>query len=133
MERPNRGGWARKCLNGCCRLRDLCDLVGLRSLLPLNNLELNRIAFLQGLKALTLDGRVMNENISSAVLADEAISLAIVEPLYLSLKSCHLHPPSFVFAIAAQLMHPKMEIAENPTGPRLHLMRTYLADTSLTP
>jgi hypothetical protein len=72
----------------------LCDLVGLRPLLPLNDIELNRVTSLQRLEALTLDGRVMNEDISSAVLADEAVSLAIVEPLYPTLKSSQLLPPS---------------------------------------
>ena len=74
-------------------LPDFRDLVGLRSLLPLDDLELYRVAFLQGLKSFTLDGRVMDEDISSAVLADKAITLAVVEPLYFTLKSCHLRPP----------------------------------------
>ena len=74
-------------------LPDFCDLVGLRSFLPLDDLELYRVAFLQGLEPFTLDGRVMDEDISSAFLADKPVPFAVVEPLYLTLKSCHLRPP----------------------------------------
>ena len=91
-KRPNHLGWARKWRSGC-RLTQLCDLVGLGSFLPLDDLELNRVAFLQGLEAFTLYGRVMDEDISSAVLADEPIPFTVVEPLYFTLKSCHLRPP----------------------------------------
>jgi hypothetical protein len=59
----------------------------------LDDLELYRVAFLQGLEAVTLDGRVMNEDISSAVMTDKPLTLAVVEPFYFSLKSCHLRPP----------------------------------------
>jgi len=74
-------------------LPQFCDLVGLGSFLPLDDLELYRVALLQGLESFTLDGRVMNKDISSAVLTDKTVPLAVVEPLYFSLKSCHLRPP----------------------------------------
>jgi hypothetical protein len=61
--------------------------------LPLDDLELYRVAFLQGLKSFTLDGRVMDEDISSAFLADKPIPFAVIEPFDLTLKSCHLRPP----------------------------------------
>jgi hypothetical protein len=59
----------------------------------LDDLELYRVAFLQGFESFTLDGRVMDEDIRSAVLADKPIPFAVVEPLNLTLKSCHLRPP----------------------------------------
>ena len=71
-------------------LPDLGDLIGLRSLLALDDLKFDRVALLQGLEAFTLNGRVMNEDISSAILADEAVTLGVIEPFHFSLKSCHL-------------------------------------------
>ncbi len=35
----------------------------------------------------------MNENVGPALLADEAVTFTIIEPLNSSLKSCHLLPP----------------------------------------
>src|SRR5580698_6508478 len=62
-------------------LSQLRDFVGLRSFLPLDDFELYRVALLQGFEAFTLNGRVMDEDIGSAVLADKSIPLAVVEPL----------------------------------------------------
>ena len=90
--RPNRRGWARKCRSDVC-LNYLGNLVGLGPFLTLNDLELYGVAFLQGLKTFALDGRVMNKDISSAVLTNKPVSFAVIEPLYFSLKSCHLRPP----------------------------------------
>ena len=63
------------------------DFVGLRAFLTLNNLKFDRITFLQALKSVHVDGRIVNEHIGSTVLADETVTLGIVEPLYFSLKS----------------------------------------------
>ena len=57
--------------------------------MPLHDLKFDCVAFLQGLEAFTLNGRVMDEHVSSAILANESVALAIVEPLYFPLKSCH--------------------------------------------
>jgi hypothetical protein len=48
-----------------------------------------------------LNGRVMNENIRSAILADEAVTLGIVEPFHFPLKSCHLRSSLSCFGAAA--------------------------------
>jgi hypothetical protein len=72
------------------KLPDLGDLVGLWTLLPLDHFKLDSVTFLQGLEAFTFDGRVMNEDIRSAILADEAVTLGIIEPFHFPLKSCHL-------------------------------------------
>jgi hypothetical protein len=63
--------------------------------------ELDRVTFLQGLEAFTLNGRVMNEYIRSAILADEAVTLSIVKPFHFSLKSCHLRSSLNCFGAAA--------------------------------
>jgi hypothetical protein len=83
------------------KLRDLGDLVSLWPLLSLDHFELDRVTFLQGLEAFTLNGRVMNEYIRSAILADEAVTLSIVKPFHFSLKSCHLRSSLNCFGAAA--------------------------------
>ena len=82
-KRPNHLGWAG---NGEARyqLTQLCDLVGLGSFLPLDDLELNRVAFLQGLESFTLYRNQRHGH--PAVLADEPIPFAVVEPLYFTLS-----------------------------------------------
>jgi hypothetical protein len=128
-KRPNPKGWARKCRSRC-RLPELCDLVGLGSFLSLDDLELYRVAFLQGLESFTLDGRVMNEDISSAVLANKTISFTVVEPLDLSLKSCHF-PSSFACALGLHVSgSAKKEKAEDLSDPRpLNSMTTFQTRT----
>jgi hypothetical protein len=58
------------------------DLIGLRTFAALNNVEFNLIAFFETLIALALDGAVMNEDVGSALAAEEAVAFSIVEPLY---------------------------------------------------
>ena len=41
----------------------------------------------------------MNEDISSAILADEAVTLGVIEPFHFPLKSCHLRPSLMGFEI----------------------------------
>jgi hypothetical protein len=55
---------------------------GLQTLRALFDLELDLLALGQGVKALTLDGSVMNENVLLTFTRDESIPLAIVEPLH---------------------------------------------------
>jgi hypothetical protein len=71
--------------------------IRLGTLLALNDLELNLIAFLKTLVALRLYGAVMDEHIGSALLADESKAFRVIEPLNCSLNTSHLHtfPDSF--------------------------------------
>jgi hypothetical protein len=64
------------------------DLVGLGALGSLDDVELHLIAFFETLVALALDGAVMNEDVGSAVAAEEAVALCVVEPLYGALILC---------------------------------------------
>ena len=80
-------------------LAEFGDFVGLRPLLPLHDLKLDRVAFLQSFESFTLNGRVMNEDIRSAILADEAVTLGVIEPFHFPLKSCHLRPSLMGFEI----------------------------------
>jgi hypothetical protein len=58
-----------------------CHIRGLRSFRPLDNLEFNRIPFIQGLVTLGYDRRVMDKHIRTSIAPDEAITFRIVEPL----------------------------------------------------
>src|SRR5215471_158716 len=77
-------------------LRSFRDVRGLRSLLALDYLEFNLIAFLQALVSFGRDRAVVNEDIRAAIVpSDEPISLRIVEPFHGSLQTFHV-PPSFL-------------------------------------
>ena len=64
------------------------DLVRLRALRPLNDVELDLIALFEALIALALDRAVMNEDVRPAVAAEEAVTLCVVEPLYGAFVLC---------------------------------------------
>src|SRR5262249_3453916 len=82
----------------------LGDVLRLRSLLSLHDLELYVVAFLQALVAVARDGAVMHKDIRTVVTTDESQSLGIVEPLHLTLDSGHVHflrthPPQVLFTL----------------------------------
>jgi hypothetical protein len=57
------------------------DVSGLRAFLPLYDLKLHLIAFLQALVAVGIDGAVVYEHIGTVVPPNESEPLGIVEPL----------------------------------------------------
>jgi hypothetical protein len=73
------------------------NLVRLRALLALDNVELDIIAFLEAFIAINLDGTVMDEDIRSVVPPDETISLCVIEPLNLAFMLSH-EPLTFLTA-----------------------------------
>src|SRR5512139_1779389 len=80
-ERRTRGPHAPRQLGSANVLR-------LQALGPARNIELDLLAFLQGLEAFHLDRRMMAEDILAAIiLGDETKPLRIVEPLYCT--ACH--------------------------------------------
>src|ERR671924_2443451 len=85
MKKPPEGGFllcARRFLQGL-------DVVRLQSLGPALHLELDLLAFLEGLEAGHLDRGVMREQILAAFArGDEAEAFGIVEPL--NGTGCHL-------------------------------------------
>jgi hypothetical protein len=64
-------------------------LIGLGALAALNDIEFHLIAFFQALIALALDGAVVDEDVSPALAAEEAVPLCVVEPLDGTLELCH--------------------------------------------
>jgi len=57
-------------------------LVSLRSLVSLNNVKINRIAFLQRLISLHLDRTEVTEHVSPFVATQKAIALSVIEPFH---------------------------------------------------
>jgi hypothetical protein len=57
------------------------DLIGLRALRALHDVEFNLVAFTKGLVAILENGTVVNEEIGPILPTDETIPLCIVEPL----------------------------------------------------
>jgi hypothetical protein len=70
-------------------LRNVCRL---RSLLPLGDFELHRIAFLQALVALGGDRAVMYKNIGAIRAPNEPVTLRVIEPLYGAFQTFHVNP-----------------------------------------
>jgi hypothetical protein len=66
---------------GLERLNVLC----LPALGALHHVKLNCLTLLEGAEALCLNGGVVNENIFSALAADESETLGVVKPLHCSL------------------------------------------------
>ena len=58
------------------------DLIGLRSLSALYDVELDLVTFFKALVTFTLDGAVVHEYVGTAFTAEESIALCVVEPLY---------------------------------------------------
>src|SRR5689334_15208807 len=81
---PADGGGLRE--GGARSERD--DVLRLRALRALGDLELHALVLVQRAVALGLDGRVVHEDVgAAAVLSDEAEALLSVEPLHRTL--CH--------------------------------------------
>jgi hypothetical protein len=57
-------------------------LISLRALCPLDDVKLDFITLFQALIPLALDGTIVNEDIGSALAAEEAVAFCVVEPLY---------------------------------------------------
>src|SRR5947199_3703475 len=72
---------------GC--LGRLGDVGSLWTLLPMDNLELDAIAFRERLEAAALDGAEVDKDIRSSLARDEAVALGVVEPLHRTLETCH--------------------------------------------
>src|SRR5690348_6749599 len=77
-----------------CRYRagsgGLGHVCGLWALLALNDLELDAVAFLEGLEPTALDGAVVDEYIRATLMRDEAVALRVVEPLHGPSDACHV-------------------------------------------
>src|SRR3954466_12086193 len=68
---------------------DEADLVGLRALLALRDLELDPLVLLQAAVAAGLDRGEVHEHVGATpILADETVALVGVEPLHGSLCHC---------------------------------------------
>src|SRR6187401_256404 len=73
----------------CYAKSDSANVLRLRALGTLRDVELDLLVLVEGLVALRLDGRVVNEDVIAAVLlGDEAEALLGVEPLHGAL--CHV-------------------------------------------
>src|SRR5688500_14878658 len=75
------GGWPLS--RGRSGSGDLGDVLGRRTLVALDDVELDPLALGEALEAAALDRRVMNEQILAAILRrDESEALGVVEPLH---------------------------------------------------
>src|SRR5512136_43916 len=87
----NRGGGARPGRPGATRsgMLDLGHVAGLRAFRAVNDLEFDRLAFLQRPEATgALNRGVVDEDVTAAFALDEPVPLGVVEPLDLA---CDAH------------------------------------------
>ena len=75
------------------------DLIGLRSFLALDDIELDIIPFFQAFVTVKLNRAVVNEYIRAIITPNEAIAFCIVEPLHFAFVRCH-EPWTFLKRIA---------------------------------
>ena len=73
-------------------LRSLCNISGLRTLLPLYDFELYLVALLQTLVTLCGDCAVVYENIWPVITPNEAVALCVVKPLNRTFQTFHVLP-----------------------------------------
>ena len=66
-------------MGGCVSHSD--NGIRLRTLLPLDDIELHIIALFQSLITIQLNCRVVDENIRPVITSDESVALGVVEPL----------------------------------------------------
>src|SRR5436309_2527412 len=71
-----------------CRYLDSGNVLRLPAFGALGHVELHGLAFLQALKAASLNSGEMHENVFAILTADEAVALGVVKPLHCSLF-CH--------------------------------------------
>src|SRR2546425_4157796 len=64
---------------------DFGDVGRLKTFGSLGHLEFDRLTLLKGLVSVTLDRGEMDEDVRPILLLDEAVTLAVVEPLHLAL------------------------------------------------
>lgn len=70
--------------------------VGVQTLGSLFGLVLNFLPLIESSKALTLDGRVVHEDVTPVSVSDESVALCVVEPFNRSLEHTYcssLYPP----------------------------------------
>jgi hypothetical protein len=72
---------------------DKLDVFGFGSFGGLFDFKRHPLAFLQGAESVPLNGAEMDEEVFPVILLDEAITLFLVEPLYLSVS--HSDTPPF--------------------------------------
>src|SRR5580765_3453520 len=65
---------------------DLLDVRRLQPLRALRHLEGDRLALVQGLVAVPLDGGEVNEDVRPVLLLDETVPLAVVEPFHFTCR-----------------------------------------------
>src|ERR1700730_8410676 len=96
-------------------LRDLDDVLCLKTLGPLDPLPGDAAPFLEGAETFGDDRGVMDEDVRASLPHDETVALGVVEPLHGTLLSHTLAPCSRLFgfaAIRAAAMPPDTERAK---------------------
>jgi hypothetical protein len=71
-------------------------LVGLGPFVPLDDVELDLVAFLQTFIAVDLNGRVVDENVWTIVSSDKSEAFGVIEPLDLAFVLRHGIRTSFM-------------------------------------
>lgn len=70
---------------------EAADLIGLWALGAFNDVEFYLVTLFETLIAFSLDGTVVNEDVGSAITAEEPVAFCVIEPLYGAFILSHLN------------------------------------------
>jgi hypothetical protein len=79
---------------GLSNLAGAHHLIGLRTLLALDDIELDVVALFQALVPIHLDRAVVDKYIGSVVTSDKPVPFRVIEPLYFPFVLSHKDEPS---------------------------------------
>ena len=102
----------------------LRDVSGLGTLLPLDNLELDVIAFGKRLEATSLNGAEVDKDIRPTLSRDEAVAFGVIEPLHRTLETCH---EPYLFELCSDPRSSRWCVHSQLKG-RVHCHRDRLGD-----
>src|SRR5436190_3414309 len=91
----------------------LGDVSGLWTFLPLDNLELDVIAFRERLEAASLNGAEVDKDIRPSLTRDKAVALGVVKPLHGTLETCH---EPYLLELCSRSSPPRLARPLTPQG-----------------
>lgn len=79
-----------RCFTTCLRyLTEAQNSICLWAFLPLNDVELDVVAFFEAFVTIELDCRVVDEDVRTIITADESVAFCVIEPFHFAFIGSH--------------------------------------------